>query len=802
MACCAAIMGAIMTRLRAIAAVLLLLLPAGMALAYDQPSIDKAGQAAQSYAEQLSAIDKSLQAETLTDAQLTEYRGRIEDVRSAAQALSATLVQPIADLNAQLKLLPPPPAANAPPEAPAVSEQRTRLNAQGVQVQGLKSQVDLAASTAEQLASRASAQQRNLFLTRVFESGPSVFNPVVWRDTLLGLALLFARLGDLFRSWWSVVGGNANYSLLALIPAVLLFVAGLSLLALRRLKTWTASASISNRTPTDFERIWRVVRSLVTATVLLALLILPVYGVLRVGQFSTPRFDMVYWATSDLLINTVIYWLLARRLAAPGKGMWRIIDVDDAAAARLPPLVGLLAFIATFTTSTGTIADGLYLPVTYTIGQSALSALIMLLLLALVIVTLRNQQGFGSRVPGRSFYFLWAGALAPVFWLLIAVGIAALLFGYVALASYLARQITDTVFIAVVLLLLHHLTDLAVAASFDPHSMPGRLLRRMTGLGERSIERLGLLARIVVDALLVLIGLPVMFLQWTVTWVDFRSLANTAFQGFKLGTITVSPWFILVVALTLLLGIGLTNLMVRWLDSRVLKETRLDKGVQDSLRKGVSYAGYFFAALFALSAAGLDFSTLTLALGALGVGIGFGLQSIVNNFVSGLILLAERPIRVGDWVVLDGGEGLVKRINVRSTVIETFDNCSVIVPNSSLITGIVKNWTHGDTMGRFAVQVTVEYGSDAEQVREILMACAKNHPKVLSFPEPMVFLNKFGQSGLEFEIKAAVADIFYGAFVATDLRYAILKAFAAKAIGFAQPLALWQAPVQVKPARS
>ena len=793
----AAIMAASMTRLRSIAAclavlALLLVLPAGPALAYDQPIIDKAEQAAGNYSSGLATIDTDLQSAALTDAKLTGYRSQIEDIRSAALALSANLLQPIADLNAQIKLLPPLPAANAPPEAPAVAEQRDKLNAQIAKVQGIKSQLDLAAGTADQLASRASAQQRNLFLTRVFESGRSVLNPVLWRDTGLGFGLLYTRLVDMYGAWWNVVRGTANYTLLTLIPAVLLLVAGLTLLLQRRLKAWSASLSISNRVPSDFERVWRVVRALLVIGALLALLVFPVYAVLRAGEFTTPRFDMVYWGVADLLASTSVYWLLAIRLAAPGQAMWRIIDLDDKAAARLPPLVAALAFVSAFTSSIGTIADTLYLPVTYTIGQSALSALIMLLLLALILITATNQDGFGNRLPGRSLYFVWAGMLAPVMWLLIAAGMAALLFGYVALASYLAQQITDTVFIGVVLLLLHHLTDLAIAASFDTQSAFGRLHRRVSVLGERGIERLVIFARILVDVVLVLVGLPIMFLQWAVTWVDFRSLGNSAIQGFKLGTITISPWLIAIVALTLIAGIALTNLMVRWLDSRVLGETRLDKGVQDSLRKGVSYAGYILAAGLALSAAGLDFSTLTIVFGALGVGIGFGLQSIVNNFVSGLILLAERPIRVGDWVVLDGGEGLVKRINVRSTEIETFDNCSVIVPNSSLITGVVKNWTHGDTMGKFTVAVSVAYGSNAEVVHELLLEAARSHPKVLTFPEPLVFLQRFGPYGLDFEIKAAVADIFLGAFVANDLRQTILKVFAEKAITIAQPLGLIQ----------
>jgi small-conductance mechanosensitive channel len=364
----------------------------------------------------------------------------------------------------------------------------------------------------------------------------------------------------------------------------------------------------------------------------------------------------------------------------------------------------------------------------------------------------------------------------------MAAAALALLFGYVALGSFIAEQMFDTSALIAILFLLHHLADSAVKASFDPNSGFGRMLRRASGLGERAIERLSLLFRTVADLLLIMAGLPLLFLQWTVTWVDFRALANKAFFGFKVGDVTISLWSVLLVVLVLIAGVIVTNLVVRWLDRRILAETRIDKGVQDSVRKGASYAGYILAIGFALGAAGLDFSNLALVAGALGVGIGFGLQSIVNNFVSGLILLAERPVRVGDWVVLPAGEGIIKRINVRSTEIETFDNCTIVVPNSNLITEAVRNWTHDDTLGRLTVHVGAAYDCNAEEVRDLLFKLARAHVKVLTYPEPQVTLSRFGPYAIEFEIKAHVADVFEAVVVASDLRYEILKAFREKAI--------------------
>jgi small-conductance mechanosensitive channel len=173
--------------------------------------------------------------------------------------------------------------------------------------------------------------------------------------------------------------------------------------------------------------------------------------------------------------------------------------------------------------------------------------------------------------------------------------------------------------------------------------------------------------------------------------------------------------------------------------------------------------------------------------GALSVGIGFGLQSVVSNFVSGLILLAERPIRVGDSIVVKGEEGWVRRIRVRATEIETFERASVIIPNSELIAGVVKNWTHANTMGRIIIKAGVDYDSDPEQVRDLLLECAREHSQVVDVPPPRALLLNFGDNALEFELRCVVADFDRSLIVKSDLYFAILKRLRAAGIRIPAP---------------
>jgi potassium-dependent mechanosensitive channel len=161
----------------------------------------------------------------------------------------------------------------------------------------------------------------------------------------------------------------------------------------------------------------------------------------------------------------------------------------------------------------------------------------------------------------------------------------------------------------------------------------------------------------------------------------------------------------------------------------------------------------------------------------LSVGIGFGLQNLVNNFVSGLILLAERPIRVGDLVVVGGEEGYVRKISVRSTEIETFDRANVLIPNSYFIAEKVKNWTFRNNIRRVSFPVSVGYGSDPHQVRATLLKVAQDNADVLKFPEPFVTLDEFGASSLNFTLYGYVGDINKAGGVRTELAMAVLDAF-------------------------
>jgi potassium-dependent mechanosensitive channel len=202
-----------------------------------------------------------------------------------------------------------------------------------------------------------------------------------------------------------------------------------------------------------------------------------------------------------------------------------------------------------------------------------------------------------------------------------------------------------------------------------------------------------------------------------------------------------------------------------------------DLGLRNSIRTSLGYISFLIAAGLALSYLGLNFEKLAIVAGALSVGIGFGLQSIVNNFVSGLILLWERAVRVGDWIVVGGDQGYVRRINVRSTEIETFDRSQVIIPNSNLVTGVVTNLVRNDRTGRIIIPLTVSGSANPIKVREVITAIAKSHELVLNIPAPQVLFTGMSANALNFELRVFLSDVETISRVKSDLHFEIFSRF-------------------------
>ena len=283
--------------------------------------------------------------------------------------------------------------------------------------------------------------------------------------------------------------------------------------------------------------------------------------------------------------------------------------------------------------------------------------------------------------------------------------------------------------------------------------------------------------RTLIGIILICIAIPCIALFWGARTTDLTEFWNWLQNGFQFGDARLTPTNLITFVVIFVLGYMITKLIQRGLKDSILPNTRLDAGGKNAVLAVTSYFGIFVVAMIAITAAGIDLSGLAIVAGALSVGIGFGLQAIVSNFVSGIILLIERPIKQGDWVDVGGYSGYVRSINVRSTMIDTFDRATVIVPNSDLIAGTVTNWTHNSDNGRVIVPVGVAYGSDPRRVEEVLREIAESHPRILTGSTPSVVFKQFGADSMDFEIRVILTDVNYLLSVKSEMNYEIFKRF-------------------------
>lgn len=373
--------------------------------------------------------------------------------------------------------------------------------------------------------------------------------------------------------------------------------------------------------------------------------------------------------------------------------------------------------------------------------------------------------------------------------LVLVVAVLADLSGYSNLSGWLFQSVFGTLLaMGLVFTLIRLSKNLFVSLEYARTPAQQRI-RRLLGLPTEGHLAFFFWIRMLVTLGYWFLLVWLLILTWDLSTGAVQQLNAYLREGFMVGDLRVVPMRVLFALITLAGLVALTT-WVKGLMKTQLEFSPMERGTREAMTTITGYVGVLLAIVVSLAMAGIDFANLALIAGALSVGIGFGLQNIVNNFISGLILLFERPIKTGDWIVVGNTEGYVKRIRIRSTQLQTFDRADVIVPNAELITGQVTNWMLSDTTGRARIPIGVAYGSDVQKVKAILLKIADDHPDVLtdgSAPEPFVLFREFADSSLNFELRCHIRNIDNRLRVISDINFAIDKAFREEGISIPFP---------------
>jgi small-conductance mechanosensitive channel len=766
------------TRLNAVLrlfAVLLALILAGVPVAATAQGAGQVGASGSIIADQrtnLDALKKKIddlaaQIETTRDddAGLVEIRLKLADVASAVLQSGVAFRPRIAEINAKLEQLGPPPAEGQPAEPDIVTSERSALIAEKAEINAVLGIAEGLSVRVNNLVDRIAGLRRDLFarqLTQRYQLDYALIGDVADAFRSEG-----AKLRRTIGAWLHFVIQFKLNSLLA--AGFFALLAAVPLMGGRRLFGRLMHPDPAE-SPTYLHRLALAFWSTLIPTLAVAAFLAATYFCF--DFYNVLRGDIGEMMLALFYVLAVLFFItrLARAALSPNLPNWRLVGVESGAAHWLFWLITATAAVNSIDYLLSAIYDILGSPLSLTVAESVLAGVIVGILVILFGLArpFRNDDGTTRG---------WPRPLRYLFILLGAVTAVSALLGYVGFAKFMSQQIVITGAI-VATMYIGILTAGAASEEGQFKNAPaGRFLQGRFGFDETALDQVGLVASMVLYLIVGLLGVPLILLQWGFQWGDIRSWAYSVATGIKIGSVTISLIGIVTGLIVFVGGYFLTRWFGNWLDGSVMARGRVDSGVRNSIRTGVGYAGILVAALLGVSAAGIDLSNFALVAGGLSLGLGFGLQNIVSNFVSGLILLAERPFKVGDWVVAGDNSGMVKKISVRATEIETFQRQTVIVPNSVFINTAVGNWTHRNKLGRVDLKVGVAYGTDARHAAEVLDGIVRSHPLVLKNPEPMVVFQSFGPLAYEFELRFFLADILSGMAVQNDIRFTILEVF-------------------------
>lgn len=710
-------------------------------------------------------IEEQINDSSTSTGLLDVMRAELVQIRDEASAVQKQQEPATSDLDGRLKALGPPPAEGAT-EAPEIAQRRQALNQQLADAQAPVLEAQEVLERVSGLIEQIDRIVRARFSAELLSRGPSPLLPDTW------LAAGNEALSRLVAAWDRVVSqasDSANRQVAARrLPAnlALLVVGVVAAVMLRRaVARWIerrAAAAPKGGRIFDLLVALRNLLRLVVPVVATGLIFAAFdLGVLFAREPSGSFFEL------PLPVGFLIaaFWL-SSSLFAPDLADYRLVPFDDreaAQAGRLTIYLGVLLALAVafkgaapqWDVSPGTQVAVFYpLLVLGSLGLWRAARFITRLLKRL------HPAGAGEAPAlATGLGFLWAMARVLRVFAVLAPLLGAA--GYMAAGGFL-------VYPTILSLGL-------VAAGYVIYDLLCKVI--WATIGPPAEGQDGGLLPVVIGGMVCLAAVPWLALIWGARWADLAEVWTLLNNGVTMGGIRLSAGVILTLVVVFALGVALTRLLQRMMRSTVLPRTRLDAGGRNAVLAGIGYVGFAIAGLTAISAAGLNLSSLAIVAGALSVGIGFGMQNIVSNFVSGIILLVERPVKEGDWIEVGGYSGYVRGINVRSTEVETFDRASVILPNSSLIAGAVLNRTHKSMAGRLQVPIGVTYDADPKAVERILLEIADTHPLILPEPAPRVLFMDFGADSMNFELRCWLRDVNFQLSAKSDINFEIYEAF-------------------------
>ena len=703
--------------------------------------------------------ETAVEEKRASNAALEQLRSEMAEWRARFQAARTTAEPRLVTLREQVAALGPPPEGDAK-EPQAVANRRKELDDQIANLDAPRRAADEAYSRANNLVARIDGVIRERQASELLQLGPSPLNPANWPRAWTALVGTARGIVNETNGVWAnhVLASERRESL----PATLLLTL-IAAVALLRGRRWLAAA-----TRRVFPHMGLPSRNVASFAISFIDYTIPVVGV--AALISAILTLNLFGLRGEAIVKSVVTLALfygfagwtAGRIFPHGDLANALLDLDADRRGEARFYAKLLGGVLWAMTLVRDVADSeRYSEAARAVVQFPIVAIGALILIRLGALIRHAARDVDNDDLAHDYRRTLLRNLGLVVMGLAVLAVVATAVGYMSVPTFVLIPVISTLGLMAVLTVLQRFAAALYCLA----------MRRVDDSeGDDLVP--------VLIGLFVVIGsIPLFALIWGARRADLSEAWTKFLGGFTVGSTHVSPTDFLTFAAVFAVGYIATRVIQGTLRATVLPKTRIDPGGQNAIVSGLGYLGIFLTALLAITSTGLDLSSLAIVAGALSVGIGFGLQNIVSNFVAGIIMLIERPVAIGDWIEVGNHSGIVRDIAVRATRIETFDKTDVIVPNAEFISGAITNWTRYSSLGRVSLPVKVAGGNDSHKIEQILLEIAQSHPGISARHKPQVLLMSI-EDALRFEIRAIVKDVNQAAMIRSDMAHEVLRRFA------------------------
>lgn len=727
---------------------------------------------------QLDTITAKLNSGKASKEETADFVDQLTQIQSALVQARQNYAAELDAVQKKLNALGTPPEKPAS-EPAAIARQRKDFTTQADNNKAQIAQIDLQNAKIDEINGLILKIRNRQLLDNILVKQSSIFHPQEFWQSLSKFADFVFDLVQSPLNWYQNLSAERQETVKNNILTVIIVMFGALIagyLLSRYIKRWFGYKADIERP--DYSQkvragIWMfIARGAIPAAIIGAFL------------FWLKNNPFVNGDSFGLLLNTAARYLLyyyltkavVRVLFTPANEKWRIIEVPDECAKAISSSLIFSSAAICIVSFFQSLADHMNYDssIIYSLKIFANAVKAFCVVLVARRALYNNQTLSDDEISEDTPVAELSTSSKVSLFIAFAMGAAFLLslFGYIRLSEYIINRFI----VSAIAIGIFYIIDKLLRGIFH-RLLLFRFWVRTFRINRRTLVKTEFWFGLLLTPVIWIFAILALLAVWGVSVDLLLARVKSFLVGFNIGGIHISITSILLGLICFFIMLSLFKMLKNSFISGNLSKIEMSDGLRNSVVSSISFLGFIVSGLLAIAVMGGSLSSIAIIAGALSFGVGLGLQNMVSNLAAGMTILWERPIKIGDWVVINGQEGIVRQINMRSTELEAGDKSTIIIPNSDILSKSLVNYTYNGRSGRVAVKVGVGYESDIAQVRKALLEIAASNKNVLPNPAPAVSINNLGDSSLEFQLVCFTANVFNRGAIGDDLREKIITRF-------------------------